>query len=77
MGEKIKVLSSGNISGTFLEVELNKPTVAGHDLQVHIQSEKYRFELDRDDFIKCAMTILVAEKNLKFMKRINEAGADD
>ena len=70
MGEKIKTLSKGKILGVNLEVELNHPPSAGQDMQIHLQSGKYRFEMDRKDYIKYALCVLVAEKNLKLLKKI-------
>jgi len=44
--------------------------VSGQDQQVHIQSEKFRFEMDQKDYIQYALSVLVAEKNLKMLKGI-------
>ena len=70
MGEKIKTLSEGKLLNTDFEVELNHPVAVGQDEQIHIQSEKFRFELNKKDYIKYALSILLAEKNLKNMKNI-------
>jgi len=70
MGEKIKTLSKGKILSTSFEIELNHPPVSGQDQQVHIQSEKFRFEMDQKDYIQYALSVLVAEKNLKMLKGI-------
>jgi len=70
MGEKIKNLSKGKILNTSFEIELNHPPVSGQDQQVHIQSEKFRFEMDKKDYIQYALSVLVAEKNLKKLKGI-------
>lgn len=70
MGEKIRNLSSGKIQNVDFEIELNYPPVIGNDQQVHIQSDRVRFEMDRKDYIKCALSVLVAEKNLKLLKLI-------
>ena len=72
MGEKIKVLSKGKILNTDFEVELNHPPRVGQDQQIHIQSEKFRFEIDKKDYMKYALTILLAEKNLKKLKGLDE-----
>ena len=68
MGEKIKTLSKGNILNTEFEIELNHPPASGQDQQIHIQSDKFRFEIDKKDYIEYALSILVAEKNLKNLK---------
>ena len=70
MGEKIKTLAIGNIKKNKFEIELNHPLSKGKDQQVHIQSSKLRFEMDKKDYIKYALAILVAEKNLKNLKDI-------
>ena len=70
MGEKIKTLSNGKLLNTDFEVELNHPPVSGQDQQIHIQSDKFRFEMDKKDYIKYALSILVAQKNLKNLKGI-------
>jgi hypothetical protein len=71
MGEKIKTLSKGKILNVDFEIELNHPPVDGEDQQIHIQSKKFRFEMDKKDYLKYALSILVAEKNLKSLKDIN------
>ena len=70
MGEKIKTLSAGSFLNSEFEIELNHPPLSGKDQQIHIQSNKFRFEMDKKDYIKYALSILVAEKNLKKMKDI-------
>jgi hypothetical protein len=70
MGEKIKILSKGKIQEIEFEIELNHPQSTGQDQQIHIQSDKFRFELGKKDFIKYSLSILVAEKNLKILKDI-------
>ncbi len=68
MGEKIKTLSKGKLLGAEFEVELNHPPSSGQDQQIHIQSDKFRFEMDKKDYIKYGLSVLVAEKNLKNLK---------
>jgi len=70
MGEKIKTLAKGKILNVSFEIELNRPIIKNQDEQIHIQSDKFRFEIDKKDYIKYALTILVAEKNLKKLKGI-------
>jgi hypothetical protein len=70
MGEKIKTLSSGLIAGQAMEIELNHPVIHGHDQQVHVQTESFRVDLDKKDYLKFALSVLVAEKNLKLLKKI-------
>ena len=70
MGEIIKKLSEGRILMSDNEIELNHPPASGQEQQIHIQTEKFRFEMDKSDFLKFATSILVAEKNLKHSKGI-------
>jgi hypothetical protein len=70
MGEIIKRLAKGKLLDSNIEIELNHPPAAGQDQQIHIQSEKFRFEMDKKDYLKFATSILVAAKNLKHSKGI-------
>lgn len=70
MGEKIKTLSHGKILNVDFEVELNHPPSKGQDQQIHIQSKQFRLEIDKKDYIKYALSILAAEKNLRVLKDI-------
>lgn len=70
MGEKIKTIATGKILNSEFEIELNHPTVSGFDQHVHIQSEKFRLDMDKKDFIKYGLSVLVAERNLKTLKDI-------
>jgi hypothetical protein len=70
MGEKIKTLGTVNIKNSVFEIELNKPSASGLQRQIHIQSKDSRFEMDEGDFLRFAISILVAEKNLKNTKGI-------
>ncbi len=70
MGEKIKILAKGKFLNTDFEVELNHPLTKGSERQIHIQSDKFRIEMDEKDYVKYALSILVAEKNLKNLKDI-------
>lgn len=70
MGEIIKKLADGKLLGANIEIELNHPPASGQEQQIHIQSNKFRFEMDRSNFLKFATSILVAEKSLKYSKGI-------
>ena len=70
MGEKIKSLNSFLHRGTKFEIELNHPPSTGANQQIHIQSENLRFELDKNDFVRFGISILLAAKNLKNIKEI-------
>ncbi|MGM0641872.1 MAG: hypothetical protein ACQESN_10660 [Thermotogota bacterium] len=70
MGEKIKTLSKSKINGLLVEIELNEPNDAKSDDQVHIEWRKHRLELSKKEFVKYGLAILIAEKNLKYLKDI-------
>jgi hypothetical protein len=70
MGEKIKTLAKGTILGQEIEIELNHAPSERVDQQIHIQSNKFRFEIDKKDYIKYALSVLVAAKNLKNIKKL-------
>lgn len=70
MGEKIRDLAKGKILNSDFELELNHPTISGQDQQIHLQSDKFRFEMDKKDFIKYSLAVLLAERNLKNIKGI-------
>lgn len=70
MGEKIKTLSKGKLLNIEFEIELNHPPSSGLDEQIHIQSGKFRLEIGKNEYLKYALSILVAEKNLKILKNL-------
>lgn len=70
MGEIIKTLAKGKLLESNIEIELNHPPARGQDQQIHIQSDKFRYEMDKKDYLKFATSILVASKNLKQSKGI-------
>ena len=70
MGEKIRTLTRGKFLNSNFEIELNHPTTKRGKQQIHLQSDKFRFELDMDNYTKYALLVLLAEKNLKNLKDI-------
>ncbi|MBW3020739.1 hypothetical protein KY334_05560 [Candidatus Woesearchaeota archaeon] len=70
MGEKIKTILKGKLFNTNFEIELNHPPFRGLDEQVHIQSDKFRIEIDKNEYLQYAMSVLLARKNLKILKKI-------
>lgn len=70
MGEKIRTIATGKILESEFEIELNHPTLKGLDQHIHIQSDKFRIEMEKKDFIKYGLSVLVAERNLKTIKEI-------
>lgn len=70
MGEKIKDLSKGILHNRTLNIELNQSNNSDKDELIHIQSDIYRIEMKKKDYIHYALSILLAEKNLKKIKDI-------
>ena len=68
MGEIIKTIAKGKLIDNEVEIELNHPPASGQDEQIHIQTAKFRFEMDKKDYIKYALSVLVAERNFKNLK---------
>ncbi len=71
MGEKITTLSSGKSEGMDLQIELNHPVTEGACRQVHIQSRRFRMEMDEKNYIKYALAVLAAEKNFRGLKGLS------
>lgn len=69
MGEKIKDLAKYRHLNTEYLIELNEPPNKGEDYRIHIQSEKFRLDLPKKDYIKYALTVLSAAKRLKENKK--------
>lgn len=71
MGEKIALLASGRILGTTFEIEVNKPHAQGMPNDIHIQSERFRYQMNEKEFLKLALTVLAARRKLAFMKGLD------
>lgn len=71
MGEKIRVLGKICVTNQVFDVELNKPPANGMDYAIHIQNDKFRFELEMRDFLKMAGAILESEKQFLWVKGKN------
>ena len=70
MGEKIAILGSAVVSGTEVEIELNHPPRAGLERQVHLQTDRMRYEMSEDDFVRFAATVSLGKANLKRIKKL-------
>lgn len=70
MGEVIKMLATGKIDGQEVEIELNHSPVDRKKQQVHLQLRGMRLEMDKDRYIQCALSILLAKNNLKRVKSL-------
>lgn len=70
MGEKIAKLGQIHFRGCNFEVELNHPPSTGLSLQIHLQSDDFRMELDEDEFVRVVSAVLLAKEKLKRLKKI-------
>jgi len=70
MGEIIKTFGKINIGNEEVEFELNKPHAAKDLRSVHVQSKRFRFEMNEKEFLKLALTVIVAEKKLRELKEM-------
>lgn len=70
MGEKIRDITTINISNSTFKIELNEPLRIGLQRCIHIQNNKFRLECSESDFIKMACNIIVANKKLHILKGI-------
>lgn len=71
MGEKIRTLARGDILGCDLEIELNKAHSKNMPRDIHIQSKKFRLDMNEREYIKLALTVLKAKGQLVKMKGIS------
>lgn len=72
MGEKIKILSNGKFCGEHVDVELNHPLFQNGEEQIHLQAKQFRFDFNRKEYMQCALSVLVAEKNLRNLKNLKK-----
>jgi hypothetical protein len=71
MGKIIKKIFTGEFKGDSLEIELNKNPSQFSDKSIHVSFGSIRLELSPQEFIELGSSILVAEKNLKILKKID------
>lgn len=72
MGEKIIDLAVGDVKEIKLEIELNHSPSGHGENHIHLQTGAFRLELTRSEYIKDALTILLAQRNLKNLKNYDE-----
>ena len=71
MGKIIKKIFIGEFKGDTFEIELNKKPSEFSDKSIHISFGYTRLELSPQEFMELSSSILVAEKNLKILKKID------
>ena len=70
MGKILKNLVKKNIMGSRFKVELNKEPSEKSKKIIHISMNQLRIELTQKEFFDVASTFILAEKNLKNLKKI-------
>jgi len=69
MGEINKILHKGRFSKSDIQIELNHPSSDFSSEKIHIQTDKFRYELTKQEFRLLASGILSANANLKTYKK--------
>lgn len=70
MGEKIKKLASFEFLNKKVDIELNKSSHNTDGLEIHFQSDSYRYEFTEEEYNQISSAIMLAEHNLKNYKKI-------
>ena len=70
MGEKLDNIGKLHIRGTKYLIELNE--IGKNDREIHIQSENFRLSLSERTFMEAGANILLARKQLKLIKGMDE-----
>lgn len=72
MGELLKKVGDISTGNAKFEIELNGPAKKNGPQMIHVQNPKFRFECEKEEFLKICSTILFAEKNLNSYKSWDE-----
>jgi hypothetical protein len=70
MGKILKNLLDKKILNSDLKIELNKEPSDKSNKVIHISFDSLRLELTKQEFCEIATTLILAEKNLKTLKKI-------
>jgi len=70
MGKILKKILNKKILDSKLEIELNKEPSDMSKKVVHLSFKNLRIELSKKEFYEISSTIILAEKNLKVLKKI-------
>lgn len=70
MGKILKKLLDKKILDSKLEIELNKEPSDKSSKVVHLSFKNLRLELSKKEFYEISSAIILAEKNLKILKKI-------
>lgn len=72
MGELIRKVSELKIGNETFDIELNESTNDKGYRDVHVQNDKFRLSVPENEFMQMAACVLLAQKQLKFIKGKNE-----
>ena len=70
MGKIKKKLFDKNFDGSSFQIELNKEPSEKSKKVIHLSYKKVRIELTKKEFFEISSSILLAERNLKILKKI-------
>ena len=70
MGKILKKILNKKILDSKLEIELNKEPSDMSKKVVHLSFKNLRIELSKKEFYEISSSIILAEKNLKVLKKI-------
>ena len=68
MGEVIKRLGFFVHRRTPYTIELNSPVVSSEETQIHIQSDEFRLEMSRSEYIAFSCAVKLAAEKLRRYK---------
>ena len=72
MGELIRKVSELKIGNETFAVELNECTTDTGYKDIHIQNDKFRLNVPQNEFMQMAACVLLAQKQLKLIKQIED-----
>ena len=70
MGKVLKKLLEQKILGKDFQVELNKEPSEKSSKVIHVSINETRLEFSKKEFYEIVSTLILAEKNLKILKKI-------
>lgn len=70
MGEKIRTLGNISLFDQCLEVELNHSSNGSSIKEIHLQNDRFRIEMNQNEFIELYSAISLAAKKLRAQKNI-------
>jgi hypothetical protein len=73
MGEKLYVISELEYKNIKFDIELNAGSAEKkYPLHIHIQNERFRFDITESDYLQMAIAICSAKEKLVKCKNIHE-----